>query len=80
MGDPEDALGDDQGNATDLDGLDALARAGGDRVEKGGAADLGALTELDLLPEADPPVAGKVECERAGRRSCRRVLGDPLAG
>jgi hypothetical protein len=58
-----------------LDRLDPLARAGGDRVENGGAADLGALPDLDLLPEADPSVAGKVECERAGRRSSQTKYG-----
>jgi len=65
--------------AGDLDALDPLAIARGARVEQRRAADLRALVDLDLLAEADQPVAREMHGERTGGAACRRVLVDPQA-
>ena len=48
---------DDHGAAADLDALELLWRPVGPREQRRGAPDLDALRDLDLLAEADPPVA-----------------------
>jgi len=81
LGGPEVASCDDEGDAADLDRFDALARSRCDRVENGGTPISAPCLDLDLLPEADPPVAGEVECERARRPILSSgFLGVPLAG
>ena len=58
--------------AADPHPLDPVALALGDRVELRGAAELGALADLDLLAERDPAVAREVDRERPGGGACRR--------
>ena len=50
------------------------------RVQRRRPADLGALRDLDLVAERDPPVPREVERERAGRRAGGRILGDAEPG
>src|SRR5437763_2636998 len=74
------AAGDDHGRAADLDALDPLRGPVGAREEGRRPADLGALGDLDLVAEADPPVPRQVQRERSGRRTGRWVLRDPAPG
>src|SRR5205085_6165563 len=69
---PELAAGDDHGRAADLDALDLLRRSLDVREQLRGAADLGALRDLDLLAEGDLAVARQVQCQSPA--------ADPVAG
>ena len=51
--------GDDDRRTGDLNGVDPVSRYGCARVQPRGTADLGALADLDLLPEGDPAVPGQ---------------------
>src|SRR5439155_14442035 len=66
----------DDGRAPDLDPLDRLAAAVDARVELGRPGDLGALGDLDLVPERDAAVAREMERERARGGTGGRVLCD----
>ena len=60
------AARDDDGRAADENAVDPVALAVRLRVERRRAVDLGALRDLDLLAERDPPVPCEMDGERAG--------------
>src|SRR5205823_3583919 len=63
----------------DLDALDRV-RASVDAREKcRRPSDLGALRDLDLVAEGDPPVTGEMEGERSRGRAGGRILRNPTA-
>src|SRR5262249_19162375 len=76
LGQPELAPRDDHGAAADLDSLELAGRAVGPGVQRGRAADLNALRDLDLLAEADSAVTGEVDGQRPRGRAGGRVLHD----
>src|SRR5438105_8983259 len=72
------AVGDDNRSAAYLNSLDALRCSIGARVEHGRSADLGALVNLDLSAESDPPVAAEMHRQGAGGRAGGRILRDAV--
>ena len=72
LSEAELAARDDDRRAADLDALDSVRRAVDARVQLRRPADLGALLDLDLVAERDPPVAREVERERPA--------AEPVAG
>ena len=63
MCDSEEAFGDDQSDASNVDRVNLLGGAVGDGVQKGGACDLDALNDCDLFAEGDLAVAARWAAE-----------------
>src|SRR5213593_1637284 len=71
---------DDDGRAADLDAVDAVALADHARVQRRRPADLRALRDLDLVAEADSPVAREMDGERPGGGARRGILRYAVRG